>query len=151
MLEGVAQGVAALEFVADFTKDFADLILDGVGAFSAALELFQIRHELIIHEVDEVRTSQRAVVVKVAFRIFWRSPFGPAEFLGDDGLIGFALQLGFHGEGFAGLGEGGGGDGAKVFVAGEGSAAAGNGLARVGDGVIAQKKPPAIGMAGGLG
>lgn len=61
------------------------------------------------------------------------------------------IGISVAGEGGAGLGEGGAGDGAKVFVAGEGSAAAGNGLARVGDGVIAQKKPPAIGMAGGLG
>ncbi|HCE05818.1 MAG TPA: hypothetical protein DEQ62_05745 [Verrucomicrobiales bacterium] len=47
------------------------------------------------------------------------------------------IGISVAGEGFAGLGEGG--------------AAAGNWLARMGDGVIAQKKPPAIGMAGGLG
>ena len=51
------------------------------------------------------------------------------------------------GKGFAGLGEGGAGAGAKVFVAGDGGSVAGGEVAREGNGLASGLKQSADGVA----
>jgi hypothetical protein len=62
--ERVAQRIAATELIFDLAEDFADLVLDRVGAFGARPEAFQVGKQFLVNVFDEVVASQRLVVIE---------------------------------------------------------------------------------------
>src|SRR5665213_4037401 len=74
----IAQGIAAAELVFYLAEDFTDFILDGIGSFCSLLEALQIGEQFLIHEFDQVFSSQRLIVVEATVLLLWRGPSGPA-------------------------------------------------------------------------
>ncbi len=71
-LQRVAQRIAAAELVFDLAEDFADLVFDRVGAFGARSEAFQVRKQIAINKLDQIRTD--TLLEFYATAIFRRSP-----------------------------------------------------------------------------
>ncbi|HEY4930912.1 MAG TPA: hypothetical protein VII23_05010 [Terriglobales bacterium] len=97
VLDDVAQVVAGLDLVFDLAEDFADFVLDGVGAGGLLLEAVQVRKELLVDEVAEIVADQALVVVELAGFGFGRGPGSPAVRLVEDGGVGLASKGGFGG------------------------------------------------------
>ena len=97
VLDDVAQVVAGLDLVFDLAEDFADFVLDGVGAGGLLLEAVQVGEEFLVDEVAEVVADQTLVVVELAGFGFGRGPGSPAVRLVEDGGVGLASQGGFGG------------------------------------------------------
>jgi len=97
--EGIAQGVTALELVADFAEDFTDLVLDTVWAFGPALKGAKVGDEALVYKVDQVGSGKSGVVIEGTGGILRSSPGGPAVLGIENGGVGLTLQSGLHGPG----------------------------------------------------
>jgi hypothetical protein len=78
VVDDLAQVVAALDLVLDFTEDFADFVFDSVRPAGFLLEAVKIRKELPIDEVAKVIASLCLVVVDLTVLGLGRCPFLPA-------------------------------------------------------------------------
>ena len=87
VVDDLAQVVAALDFVFNFPKDFADLVFDSVGPAGFLLETVQIGKELAVDEVAKVIAGLRFVVVNLAVLALWRGPFVPEVWFVQDEVV----------------------------------------------------------------
>ena len=87
--------VAARYFVAEFTEDFANLVLQRLRRGGGFLKLFEVREQLVVHEVREVVAGERLGVVRFAILGLRGGPGVPTEHLFDNPFVGFALEFGF--------------------------------------------------------
>ena len=59
------------------------------------LKLFEVREQLVVHEVREVIAGERLGVVGFAILCFRGGPGVPTELLFDNPFVGLALEFGF--------------------------------------------------------
>ena len=97
VLDDVAEVVSGLDLVFDLAEDFADFVLDGVGAGGALPEAVQLGEELEVDEVAEIVADQALVVVELSGFGLGRGPGSPAVRLVEDGGVDLASQGGFGG------------------------------------------------------
>lgn len=95
VVDDVAQGVAAADFVLDLAKNFADFVFDGVGAGGALPKAVQVGKECAVDKVHQVVAGERPVVVDLAVLVFGRGPAFPAICRVQNVAVGLAFKRGF--------------------------------------------------------
>ena len=91
-LQHVAEDVARAERVAQFGEDFADLVVDGLGACGGSAERPEVGEQLLVHEGDQVFANQRLVMFKRAVDLR-RSPKVRTEGAVYDGRVGLTVEF----------------------------------------------------------
>jgi hypothetical protein len=84
VVDDLAQVVAALDLVLDFTENLTDFVFDSVRPAGLLLEVVKIRKELDVHEVAKVIAGLCLVVIKLPVFAPGRGPFLPTIGLVED-------------------------------------------------------------------
>lgn len=92
-IQGITQGIAALEFIADLGKDLPDLVLNGVRRSSSLPESPEIGKELAVHIVDQIIPGQGRIQISRPVRLFRSRPLGPAMLFLQDKAVFLPLQF----------------------------------------------------------
>ena len=74
-LKCIAQGVTTLKLVLNLTKDFPNLVFDGIWASGTFFEAIEIGKQLAVNEVDEVITNESGIVVDAAVVLLRSCPY----------------------------------------------------------------------------